>query len=250
MLYKLDTKNRFKRIHRCSKEDSLYDNDPKNMLNNIRHHFHEQILCVVKLYKSGQLSVSPGFSIEEPEDNKDDHIFLSDESIGIRAKYGPRLTTFTFTTSSGSSFQYTLEWKDQVVNAGDLENLRLLEVDEEYKQISDRRKAIFSNISRAKNSMYYGIKDSVLFEFVSAKNFEPLDCGLFGSPSISIRFELTLPSGWMQKIKTNVSQDYNVVVGSTHRVKSSYNTAQFCIDKTLICRLFFIFCIFEWVRSY
>lgn len=227
------------------------------MFDRMRHHFHEEILCVVKLYKSGQLSVSPGFSTEEPEKYEESRIFLSGDSLDIKTTDGSRLTTFTFTSPSGALFQYVLEWEGQVVDVADLEKLHLLEVDEEYKRLSDRRNAIVSNISHLTTSLHYGVEDSVLLEFVSAQNFETLDCGI-GSSSISIQYELTLPRGWMcNKRNVEKNKPNNIVVGSSNNAKPSYHAARFGICQTsndrgraIMYRLFIICCLFEWVSMY
>lgn len=209
--------------------------------------FHEEPLCSMKLYKSGLLEVTPGFSNVEPEESDDDEIFISSESLEKRAIKGEKLTSFTFATLEGSVYQYTLEWIDYLIDQDELESLALREMDEHYRILSHRQKSLFwrMNENNSMDSLTRIIdEDLIHIDFESASGFYPKSY----NSSLSIEYDITLPDGWKYSIadfsESETAED-DVYVGSTRLMKPAGQSTfagnfKLTIQIFLICILFIL----------
>lgn len=206
--------------------------------------FHKEILCTMKLYESGLLEVTPGFSNIETEHSDDDHIFVSSESLEKRALKGAKLTTFIFTTSTGSIYQYTLEWVDFLVDQTELESLAIQEMDEHYRQLAQKRKNILERLNENNASADWvtrpGDEELINIELSSAYGFYPQ----WNHSSLSIDYDITLPKGWKCLIDDYTPENESTHIGSTRLSKP---TCQSTHEKSTRLNLFFCFVLFQLV---
>ena len=169
----------------------------ENFIEKIRsQYYHENVLCVMQIHDSGLFQVSPAFSTEEPEDSDDGCIFATVDSIETKQREGCRLTTYSFSTSSGSTFLYTIEFLSQLnYNLYDIERYLRKQEDEDLLHRAKRYSLIKSKISQPFDRDYQGTESVAMLEIVSAKHIEPLYCGIFGvqlwASSLFVRYKFS-----------------------------------------------------------
>ncbi|KAL9180455.1 hypothetical protein ACHAXT_008425 [Thalassiosira profunda] len=138
---------------------------------------HVQVLCVIKLHESGQLSACPGFSEVEPEDDCDGRVFASDRGLDEARVLGPRLTTYAFCTVA----EYAIECN--AVGGDDRGEADLLatEKHEERRRRIRKEFEAFDCMHEDEDAQWDA---HARVELVSADGFEesnPLLCAPFGS---------------------------------------------------------------------
>ena len=212
--------------------------------------FQEQILCVLKLHKSGLLDVSPGFSKYEGIDSKKrSGVFFS--SIDLVERKGFDLSTFLITTKQGVLYQYTLEWPDLIKDFKTLEKKEKEQVDEDFQKISRRRIEVIKKLKKVSPlvTTWNRKEDAFLLEFVSAEKFciKPSPNLDYSHVCLFIRYEI-LPGNWtplcstdMREVKRN-----KTLLGTTKKVTSlNLRSLSFATDPI---SLMLIFIVFKMVR--
>ena len=200
----------------------------------LSNHFHDELLCTMKLFKSGMLEVTPGFSNIESEDSEDDEIFVCSEGLEKSIVKGAKLSTFTFATTDKSIYQYTLEWVGFLTDQNEIESLVLREIDEQYRLLSQHRQRVLWQIDESDisaSSIARVVEEKLVqVEFISATGFFSHWNGF----SLSIDYDITVP---------NESQS---IVGSTRQLKHS-TQSYFSISNKTMLNIFFILILFELV---
>ena len=168
--------------------------DRKPLVNINFRSFQEEVLCVVKVFQSGMVSACPGWSEEEAEDYDDNRIFASDRGIAEMMNKGPRLTTYKFTTSAGSLYEYTIEPVGDTCFSDDTEQM-IAEQNDLFREIDEKRRELIRKEFEPMLCLF-DTSDSwdhqAHIEIVSADGFsEPnlLLCAPFGT-KIMIRFKV------------------------------------------------------------
>lgn len=214
------------------------------------YQFHEEILCTMKLYQSGILEVTPGFSNIEAEDSDHDgDIFVDDKDLENAANKGPKLTTFTFLTPLGSIYQYTLEWVDFIIDEDMLEALALKVDDERYEQSSRRKYNIASDVRSKIDQVDSSLltitgEDLFIINFESLLSFRPR----WKDSSIRIDYEIILPKGYRYTlISGSMTSIANCrISGSTGLTKLTSPKRN---SKTVLM-IFLVFALVQLVRQY
>ena len=199
-------------------------------------YYHESILCVMQIHDSGLFQVSPGLSVEEPEDSDDSCIFATVDSIETKQRDGCRLTTYSFRTSSGSTFLYSIELLSELNHSlHDIERYLRKQEDEDLRHRAKRYSLIKSKISQSFDGDYQGVESVAMIEIVSAKHKESLTCGIFGihfcNSSLFIRYKINLCGNWHIKSSAILVEDNDEyqdnVIGRTqasHPICTSMNS--------------------------
>lgn len=194
--------------------------------------FHSELLCTMKLYRSGMLEVTPGFSNVESEDSDDDEIFVSSECLEKSTVKGAKLSTFAFSTANKSIYQYTLEWVGFLNDQNELESLVLRERDEQYRLLSQHRQKVLWRINESDisaSSFTRAVDEKLVqVEFISATGFN----SQWNSVSLSIDYDITVPN------------DRNSIMGSTRQLKH-VTRHSFSLRYTTMLNFVFILILFE-----
>ncbi len=203
------------------KKNSSHDEDENNPDEANVSQYHEELLCTMKLYNRGILEVTPGFSNIESEDSDDDDIFVNNEALEISANKGSKLTTFTFSTPSGSIFQYSLEWLDYLLDEDVAESLALTVSDGQYTMQSTRRRKLVSQIAPHTSLFAASEEELFMIDFDSVSEFKPM----WKRSSIRIDYEILLPQGWKYElISSDMRRSTRIgssITGSTGLVEAS-----------------------------
>jgi len=159
-------------------------------------HDDEAVLCVIKLYPdSGQLSSTPQFSEVESEDFED-RLFLSDSSISKILERGQRLTTHSFSTTTGCLYEYTIQCPTIDEDNRNMDNMlaeqRILDREDA------RREKIYNELQDC-DSLYDGSNDV----FTHAAHVELIS--IEGDAFVQSNLLLSQPHG------SNISVQYKVV---------------------------------------
>lgn len=170
---------------------------------NERISYHQQVLCALELHQNGVLEVTPGFSIDEIKDNNP---FLLAPPLDTDPAH--RITTFTFTSTEGSVFEYSILNEFATSNLEAEENLSKQHIHDNAK-LYERQGKLFKIGSRLLQSANRKLDKHTIHGFVEIVSASVLE---FEESPICCKCHLSIPTGW------GVSSNE---VGTSYEVTSS-----------------------------
>ena len=209
--------------------------DPNN--NNLKPHldYHEQLLCQMKAYDNGALEVTPGFSVEEKEEEVDNcfrprssfiqrnsKINIKNKKTTMKQQQSSKLTTFRFSSKQGNVFEYTICNKNSITDMNDIERISNEESYVDQCIVSERSQ-YYKLLSSHASSLLNDNRSSRLplvalsIEIMSIENFD-VQSNIIGEQScIYINHDISsLPKGWKhissdEICMSNDSKDYDSI---------------------------------------
>lgn len=184
--------------------------------------FYEKVLCVIKAFADGTIEATPGFSMEEPEDETNP-IFASLHSLNVRQKEGPKLSTFRFSTPRGSVFEYTIVNKNAVESIFSAERLLQEEATRDVRHVAERR--------NKSSSFFFGSPTSADVPYFMHANIEIVSGTGFVDDGgyVYAEYDVSLPSGWSCATQCpginwggQVPPGESSLSGQTHLARPSY----------------------------
>lgn len=183
--------------------DVEVDNIKQNKFYNIQEHYHEHLLCAIRLDQDGLLEMSPGFSdivsesslgrLSTSGSGQPSSLFMDDLSILAGIRKGFLIQTYRLRTKQGVEYEYVIQNVNELTIPHEIQELEIESLNRDMKNAEDSRGIRETQEWRQDPPLHpHTASLAVYAEIVSAFGFQ--------DQKVFVNYQVSIPEKWKVRI--------------------------------------------------